>query len=280
MKKIKTFFHVFINSIIPNDKYYHKILSVKFCFSLKYLISLVIILNILFVSFYSIKLNPIFIRSVLNNLNSSLDSFPKELVITVNDKSLNTTYNRPYFLWLDVMNKKNLLIVVDEKATPEKIKEYNSCLLVTSKEIIMKNKFTGKTSTYSLEKVQDQKITKSTISGIQKVINTINAYLPLLFVLIVALALIILTFTSIIMFLIYSLVSSIILFFLFKYLFKKTPRYKKILQISFHAITLPIIIDYVLVMFNVGSKILPFSFFFLVLVFVGAGIYEAQYQKK
>lgn len=280
MKKIKTFFHVFVKSIIPNDKYYHKILRVKFSFSLKYLISLVIILNILFISFYSIKLNPIFITSVLNNLNKSLDKYPKELVITVNEKGLNTTYNRPYLLWLDVNDKKNLLIVIDEKATPEKINEYNSSLLITSKEIVMKNKFTRKISKYSLIKVQDQKISKPTIVGIQKIVNTVIAYLPLLFVLVVALALIITTFTSIIIFLIYSLVSTAILFFLFKYLFKKRPHYKKVLQISFHAITLPIIIDYLLIMLNVGSRILPYSFFFLVLVFVGVGIYEAQYEKK
>ena len=280
MEKIKTFFHIFINSIIPNDKYYHKILRVKFSLSLKYLISLVVILNILFVSFYSIKLNPIFITSVLNNLNNSLDKFPKELVITKNQKGLNTTYNRPYFLWLDVKNKTNLLLAIDEKATPEKIKEYSSCLLITSKEIVMKNKLTGNISEYSLEKVQDQKITKSTIAGIQNIINTVIAYLPLLFILIVALALIILVFTSFIIFFIYSLISSTILFFLFKYLFKKRPHYKKALQISFHAITLPLIIGYILIMLNVGGQVLPYSFFFLVLVFIGAGIYEAQYEKK
>ena len=275
-KKVKTFLHVFVRSLIPEVDYYRKLIKTHFCFSIKYYISLILVLNLLFILFVFIRLNPFKMKTLLSNLVKSVQKYPKELRIEIRNGSLKTNYGRPYLLWLDYDDKKYLLLVVDEFATPEQIAQYRSYMLLTSNRAIARRVFLGgNLSQYSLKKFEDQTITYTTAQEVVSSFQRVIQFLPILYIGILLIFLILIPLFSFGITSLYVFLSSVVVYYFLKYGAKKSIRFRKTLQVSLHAITLPLLLDYGLIMFNLSSKSLPFLFFFLSLIFVGGGVYEA-----
>jgi hypothetical protein len=131
MKKVKAFLHIFLNSLIPNASYYRKILNTRFFFSFKYFLSLIILLSLVLIFNLLNKYSPPKIIHWLTQINKTIDQFPPDLNLFINNGSLITSYNRPYFIWVkDEKNKLRLLLVVDESASLEKINQYQSMALL------------------------------------------------------------------------------------------------------------------------------------------------------
>ncbi|MBI2641655.1 DUF1189 family protein [Candidatus Roizmanbacteria bacterium] len=279
MTKLKTFWHVFTNSLIPNTSYYHKILKSPFSFSLKYFLTLIVILNLLFGAFLALKLNPWKIHETFQSLVSSLDEFPNNLTISVKDGVLMTNYNKPYFLWFDYKDSKRLLLVIDETATAEKIYEYRSDMLLTRGELVIRNpKDTSEIQILNLSYVNQQTINKDIILKVQEYIREITRFILLSYPLLLILTMIFLVLASFFSTALYLVIASAVvyIFYLF-FLRKKTqPTFKNAFQISLHSITTPLLLNYVLGMFYLGIPLLPFFFLFLIVVFTFAGIYDAH----
>ncbi len=285
-RKVKTFFHVFQGSFFPHAVYYRKITRSPFSFSLKYFISLIFILNFIFFCYVVLKYNPTRLNNFLVNLTQVTRSIPKELVININNGALFTNYNRPYFFWLKNKDKKNLLLVIDETASPEKIDTYNSYILITNREIVIKKKLSSLKDfrIFPLKnfnkKIIDQKDFQKTATFFTFLHNFFYFfYFIAIFCLFIFLPLLSLGITFF-----YLTIISLLVYLFFKTYYHKKIHFKKTLQLSFHAVTLPLLLDYFLMIFkptfpvNIHSQLsipAPLIFLILLTIFVFAAVYEA-----
>lgn len=277
MKKVKTFLHIFANSLLPNRAYYQKILKAPFSFSLKYFLALILALNFIFVIFLSVKLNPWKVNQVFNDLINSLEQFPENLSITIKNGYLMTNHYKPYFLWFDHQTSKRLLLVVDETASPKKIQEYNSDILVTSREVIVRNpQNTFEQKMIKLASLNIDSINKATARNAQLSIATIRRFFLFTYPLLLFLAFIVLVITSFLTTLLYLIVACSVVYLVYLFFLRKKgrPKFSQVLHTSFHSITTPIVLNYLLGMFYLGIPLLPLFFLLLITVFTLAGLYE------
>lgn len=290
-RKVNTFFHVFKQSLFPKPGYYKKIPKSSFNFSLKYFISLILILNFLLVFFIIIQYHPQRINRNLNSLIISLKTFPKDLVINIRKDRLFTSYDHPYLFWSKVNGKLKLLLVIDETANAAKINQYNSYVLITNNKAVFKTDNQPANNFYvvPLTRFGDQTLN---INSVKKIIQTLINFQSLLIFIypaIVIMLLIILPVSSFLTTLFYLSIISLIVYIIFKVYFHKKIHYKKTFQISLHAVTFPLILDYFLIAFkpsiglNIKLKpIIPPSVTFVILlaIFVFTAVYEAYQNDK
>lgn len=285
-KKVKTFFHVFKGSLFPQSDYYSKIPKASFRFSLKYFISLVLILNFILIILIFVKYNPGRIGRLLDGVVISLKNFPEELVINVRKGRIFTSYNRPYFLWTDFDGQKKLLLVIDETADPTKINQYRSYVLITSTEIIFKtDKLLGeKSNVISLNRLGDQTFNNKTNQKIIQNLTTIKNRLLFSYFFIIPGLMILLPISSFLITLFYLAIISLIVCIIFKVYFHKRIHYKKTLQVALHAVTFPLILDYFLIIFRPSIPVnievrpmlpTPLVFLILLAIYVFAAVYQA-----
>lgn len=287
---VKTFFHVFTRSLFPHHHYYSKIIKTPFSFSFKYFFMLLLVFNVCFVLFLAVKYNPKKLNSRLSALSTNLSYYPDNLVITLHKGRLITNNNHPYLLWFDDQDKKNLLLVVDETATAKKIELYGSSALLTAQELVI-NGSVGNISSLPLNYLDDQKITKEKISQLVQKIDKARMFLPFLFIAAVVLLILLVPLVSFIVTFVYLFLSSIIVFLVFKFFLQKHFHFRKIFQVSFHAVTLPLFLDYSLMILRptirMGSNFflplrqIPFPMLFLIVlaVFVAIGVHEAHVEE-
>ncbi len=272
MKKVKSFLKIFLNSLLPDVAYYHKILNISFFQSFKYLSVLILVLNSIFTLSLTIRFNPCTVRDVLSGVITSIDKFPNNLAIFINKGNLLTTYDRPYFFWLDYDSKKKLLFVVDKNARPDKINQYGSKVLLTSNLMVISD--FQKQLIAPLQKISDQTINKkNTLPYLKNILLKVQDWFPVLYVLFVLAAFVVFSLVSLVTVVFYLILASLTNLILFRFKILKHVTLKKILQISFYAVTLPLTLDYLLMIFKI--KPIPILFFILMMVFVFCGIYEA-----
>ncbi|MBI4009071.1 DUF1189 family protein [Candidatus Roizmanbacteria bacterium] len=275
--KVKTFFHIFSHSLIPKASYYQKILKARVSYSVKYFFILIVFLNLFFSFFLFLKFSPLQINEILTNLIGNLEKFPSELIININNGTLTSNYNRPYFFWLDYKNAKHLLFVIDETASPQKIKEYNSFAVLSRNNIVFKDENSNVGyNLINLKFLKNQIITKETIVKVQNTLSAINHGLFFIYPLAFVLVLLMLLAVSSVSTLLYILIASGITFIFYRFFLNKKikPGFMKTLQISLHSVTLPFVINYIYGIFYLNSYPLPLLFLFLVVLFTIVGVYE------
>jgi len=290
-QKVNTFFHVFRGSLLPQAKYYSKIPKASFSFSLKYFVSLILILNLVLIIFAVIKYNPNKINNYLDGLIKGLQTFPDELVVNIRNGRLFTSYNRPYFFWTDLKGKKILLLVIDETAAPTKIHEYRSYVLLTSKELVLKINRTSddQLRIFPLSYFGNQNFNNKTHQKVLRSLTTIKNLLLLSYLIIVPGLIVLLPLSSFLITLFYLLIISLLIYIIFKIYFHKKIYYKKTLQIAFHAVTFPLLLDYFFIIIKPSIQtnwqmkpFFPSPLIFMVLlgVFVFAAVYEAYHNHQ
>lgn len=262
MLKIKD---IFIKSLIPNSKFYKTILKKNINFSLLYFFVFIFFLNLLTFSFFVLKIN---IGLNFKQTINSLDALPKNLIININGGYLSTNQTRPLLFW--EQNKK-LIAVIDETASNEKINQYKSNVLLTSTNIVIND---GLKSYFAIPYTKSAiKITKENITNFKLMVVKV---IPLIIALASFYFIILNPFLIIIFIAIYLSVLSFIAFLIYKSKIKKIS-FIKIFQISFHAITLPLIIYTFLMSFNnLILNILSFYIFLLLsFAFTLISIYDS-----
>lgn len=288
MKKVKSYFHEFLHSLIPYPSYYSKILKKNFRNSFAYFLILIVGLNIIFITSIYTKINYEKTRSIIFSLYASLQQVPNDFQLQITNGTLIKSYNYPYFFWIDNNAAKKLLITVDENAYPEKIRSYKSFILLTSKDLVTYSNNTVQSVPLStLGKITINKpILQDSASKLQSILNL----LPIIYICIIIALIIIIPAVSLIITTIYLLIASLIGYFAYRLFTKKHVSYKKSLQIAFHAATLPLIVDYFIIIlkptfpiksaFVIPQNLFPIVFIFLLSLFVFTGIYEAHEQHK
>lgn len=292
MRKVKTFFHIFYNSLIPHVRYYSHILKINFRTSLKYLILLIFILNVIFICSLIVKYNPSKINQTLDGVITSLHEYPDNLTIFVGKGSLMTNFDKPYFFWVNLPGQNQLVAVIDEFAEPSKIREYGALAMFTNKDIVTQNSNTKELTVIPYSEGPVQTITKSSMNKIISIVDRLKLLLPFLYLIAVIIMLIALPIASFITTMFYLLLSSLLIFLFYRFIIQKRFTFKRIVQISFHAVTFPLSIDYILTIFRPSLKIsnaslysitpppFPVLFFILVVTFIAAGVYETHFEEQ
>jgi len=285
-RKVKTFFHVFKSSLFPQPTYYHKLTKAQYSFSFKYFVFLIFVLNSIFICSFVIKYSPSKINRFINSVTKQVGSVPKEMVVNVNKGSLFTNYNRPYFFWATYNNQQKLLLVIDETADPGKIDIYNTYILVTSREIVVK--LSQGPKIISLKNFGRHTFQAKDFEKASRSLKTFSKLFYLVYFISIPCLLIILPLVSFSITLFYLFIISLIVYLFFKTYYHKRIHFKKTLQLSFHAVSLPLILDYFLNIFrptlptNIRFKLFiptPLAFLIILVMFVFAAVYEA-YQDK
>lgn len=255
MLKIKD---IFINSLVPNSKFYKTILKKKFSYSFLYFFIYIFILNLLMFSIIALKINLGLNLKNFKQLTNTLDNLPNNLIININNGYLSTNQSMPILFWKE--NKK-LIAVIDESATNEKINQYNSKLLLTSTNLVIDD---GLKNTVALPYTKTNiKITKEEIINLK---STILKVIPLIIALASFYFIILNPFFITIFLTFYLGLISLIAFLIYKTNIKKIT-FKKILQISLHAVTLPVIVYMVLMSLNNMLLNILSTYIFLLLSF-------------
>lgn len=283
-QKVKTFFQTFLKSLIPTSAYYKKILRLPFGISLAYFFGVILFFNILLVFFIVTKYNPVRLKRALSSLNVGLNSYPDNLTINIKNGNLSMTVNRPFFLWIGGEDDRKLFLVVDVNATPQKIRNYKSTVLLTGREIVFKNHTPGRPVFYvPFTYFKNISINSVTITNIQNLLTYFGSSLYGLYLLIITCVFLFLLISTFFIMLINLIIASLIAFLVFRFMKKTHPRYRslnfpKTFHIALHSSSLPITIDYLLIFLAASSGKFPIVFFLLLLIFLFGGIIEAYYQ--
>lgn len=273
MKKVKTFLRDLTQNIIPNRNFYHTILHLRFVQSLKYFMLLVCVGNFIIVVSLAARITPNGIRMFQQSVSQTLRSFPDDLAITINNGKLVSNYNRPYFLWMDWLDKKLLPLVVDENASPEKIKQYNSFILLTRDNYVVQQGKDGLRIGAFPSTIQHIVIDKKAIMFTNTLLTRLFVVL-LVFVLVMLLIFVPLAFFFTALF--YIGVNSALVYFIYN-IYGKKISFKKTFQIALHSSTLPLILIYSVFILNTCMRSVSFHFFFLVFIFLLCGVYETYF---
>ena len=251
MKKIKTFFHVLTNSAIPHREYYKKIQRTPFRFSLTYFFFLVFITQfiVMTIVFTRIWLFEGSFGSFKTNVTQMFDSFPQDLVVTIKNRRLFTNYNYPFIAWFNYHNIPFPIVAVDEYANAGKIQEYDSFVLLHAEGITTQTQ--KDLNTYPFEKNTTYVINKEKVNTLKNFfLYWFSLVFPLAVLLFFILTISIVPFAYFIGTLIYLVVLALVVSIAAKLSYQHI-HYKKVLQISFHAITLPFILN------NITFLIMP-----------------------
>ncbi len=144
MRKVKIFTRTFWNSL-TKPSYYKDINEAKFSFSFKYLLSLFLLVSfIVGVSISArtlgfISQTPKFVESTKSFM---VETYPKELKLTLKEGKITTNVKEPYFVDLAENKKASIepfkhFIAISTKGNPEDIKNLDSLFLVTGDNLIV-----------------------------------------------------------------------------------------------------------------------------------------------
>ena len=271
LKNVKTFFSNFSSSLFPQPRFYKRLLRLPFSYSLSYFVSLIFFVNIVFLLVCLTIVNPGRLLSIKNEVVHQLNTFPSNLTINIHNGHMMTNYNRPYFLWIGYDDKKMLVGVIDEGAAPEKIDQYNSYFLLTPNYFVLNQKRLSTGFHLVPLAGMNQVIDHTWAATLAKTLNRLFPIFVTSFLLvsifIVPLFAILITFGFV------TLVS-LISYVLFQY-FKLRHTYKKTLQLTLHAVTLPLIVIDGLAIFHPTARNLSIPFIILCLIFSLCALYES-----
>lgn len=279
MKKLQTFWHALRHSVIPLDAYYHKVRRTHLSFSIKYFISLIVsvivVTTLLKVGMVVQKFPPSELSTLLKSVETD---YPDSLVLNINDMGrLSTNYDKPYILFSPLESNPIPLVVVDTRASKNKIFEYNTTALFAERYLAIRINNHVYTLFYELN--APLRVDKSDILSITR---NAHSFLDSYWVWVVALTTALILIAIPVLFVIHTitlLIISAVTYIFVKLLVKRaTCTYTKIFQVSLHTVTAPIIIQAFLFISNQTVNA-PYWYIILNYIFLAGGVYEAFFEK-
>jgi len=281
MPKVKTFFHILLNSFIPNNQYYKKIPHTGLSFSLRYFLVFIFLANLIYTGFLVNRYKSWKLNNYFEGFIQGLEKYPDNLNIYLKQGVLKTNYNRPYFMWVKQGDKKILPLVIDESADSERINQYFSSLLITGRKLIVrKHQGNADYLVLPLEYFGNQNINKSKIAQFRNKIAALASFIGRWHFIGVIIFYIYINISLLIKLFIYSFIASLLIYLIFLLIMRKKHRFKYVWQISLHSSTLPIVIYYLLFSCCKSTGYLSPAFFFVECLFLFVAVYEAFYKAR
>lgn len=278
MVKVKRIVDHFVKSLIPHHNYYARLFKTRLFASFIHYVSLVSMISLLASLILFSGFTPNQFSKTLTRIISSLQEYPPSLVIFISQGRLFTTDNKPYFVWLNDDQRRQLLLVVDESSETSEIQSYNSKFLLTDRYLVIRSAGQIETS-IPIKLFRDTRIDKAKISTLNNFIVQLRSVLIVSYIGAFIVLLILLILTSLIVNGIYIGIASFISWAIMKYYFLKGTHthvhIKPVIKLSLYAATLPLIVDYLLGLLNARPPYLPLLFLVLLTLFTSAAVYEA-----
>ena len=144
MRRIKTFIKTFKRSL-TEPSYYQDILTAKLSFSFKYLFALLFFVSLIVgvsLSIKILKLIPQTPKFVESTKSFMVETYPKELKLTLKEGKITTNVKEPYFIDLAEDKKAAIkpfkhFIAISTKGNPEDVKSLDSLFLLTGENLIV-----------------------------------------------------------------------------------------------------------------------------------------------
>ncbi len=275
MKQLRTIFYVVKHSLFPTDNYYVTVRkNTSFWFSFKYIVSLVLIVSVVLTILYPLHFLPIYQPGKLKNeVLKTLGQLPDDFVLNINYYGvLTTNQQRPIIIFNQNNNSPKRFLVIDSLANDSMAKDYDSRIILMRRKAIIQS--FDQTITFNYRDERPITINHQTIENITSIIEELFSYYWIILGGVMFILLLTIPTLLLISKILYLILASLIVFVVAKLFFIRQLSYKKTLQISMHAATAPIILEYTSMLFHISIPI-KIWFFLLTLVFIAAGVYEA-----
>jgi len=275
MKKVKTFLQYLSRSLLPQSSHYETFLQNRFATSVVFFLESQVFFSFLITLVILINFNPFTLNTYKKSIVDSLNTIPANFEVSIRNDELTSNLFRPFLFWVKFPEEKFLFLVIDENAYPEKIKEYESTILLSKKVITVKYQQRLYTFPYS-QFTNNLILTKSDILNLSS--HSLDQ-MKLLFIVLIPFLVIFIPLTLCFTTTIYLLLSSIMVYIFYR-LFHKHYKFIKIFQVGIHSSTLPMLI--MIVLFSLYFwRCLPAYFpLLIILIFQLTGVYEAHYNKS
>lgn len=275
MKQLRTLIYVIKRSLYPTDNYYVSVRkNTSFWFSFKYIVSLVLLVSVVLTLLYPLHFLPIYQPGKLKDeVMKTLKQLPDDFVLNINYYGvLTTNQERPIIIFNQNSKSPERLLVIDSLANDSMAQDYDSRFILMRRKALIKS--FDQTITFNYRNERPITINHQTIENVTSILEELFSYYWLF--LAAGLFVLLLTIPAIFIIskILYLIFASLIVYVVVKLLFIRQLSYRKTLQISMHAVTAPIILEYTSMLFHISIPV-KIWFFLLTLVFIAAAVYEA-----
>lgn len=243
--------------------YYHNVVKAPFGFSMKYFLVFSLLLGLAITTIGSavtIQLVQPFLERIEKRAHNL---YPDELVLTIKSGELSTNATEPlrfpipFELFTEVPpaipdREQQYLVTIDTKASIDDYKKYQSVVLLTKTNAVVLDD-NGGYRVYPFKKIDDLTVNKQKVN---EVVDKLLPYLKYIPVLIAATLFVIFVPLMTLMRLLSLLFLSLVLLIPVN-IMNLSFSFKKVYQIGLHALTLPTLIQIVMVTFDLNPPI-PF----------------------
>ncbi|EKD99428.1 MAG: hypothetical protein ACD_22C00256G0001 [uncultured bacterium] len=291
IQRLKALYYIFYKSL-TSPVYYKDIIAANMNLSIKYFLTLTLVLSVIGSAVMSVKVAPTIQKDVKNITETVLEVYPQDLVINVEDGKIKLNREEPVIikfpqskektsetnasLGLDSNTELENLVVLDPKGTIEDLDKYNTLILINETNILARNA-SGQIDVQPLKDLPNGEFTREKLEESMKRLGEYANALPLILFLIgVGGSLVINSVTKFLVFFAMALALKAATM-----VYEINLPYFKLLQIIIHTFTAPFIMDTVLSIFNLKFP-LPYWQFMLGLLIAGyvlvriGGDYKAQ----
>lgn len=275
MKKVKAFFSIFVNSILPHEPYYSKILHFRFSKSLIYFLS---ILSLVYLAFL--------FKTVMHLRNTSLDAYkscvarsfetiPANYYLYLSRGILSTSSDKPLFIWQSCFTKHpSLLAVIDERGHIDNFTLYQTNILLTGNDLGYGRKAIFLKRPLGMFPNPEVKYNKyDLLRWNSALFDTAKHFLPYALVFLLLITPLILVVGGVA-----TVCLSSIFTVMFYGAFKKKYHFKKVVQLGFHAATLPVMLFSFTLLIYTFIPLTALLTTLLFLIFHLIAVYEAHYR--
>jgi hypothetical protein len=271
MKKLRTFFYVFKNSV-TSPKYYNDILETDIWFSVKYFLMLSLFASLLLTIFFSVTIIPETISGLRTISEDIKNIYPNDLEITFKGGSWETNKEEPVIFPMPNLGEESdayvpqNLVVFDKNGTIDKIEEYDTFVLFNDENLIYRGEG-GAITSQPLNSIPDVTLNQETVN---EGVNNIYKYLKFLpYILPFGILIFVFIFNYLGGALLYVVFIGLILFVV-SLLAKNKVSFLNSVKIAIHSMTIPLILQLFTLFLPDINSYLPGWFFILS---VGTGIF-------
>jgi len=260
MIKVKAILAVFVNSFIPQDKYFPKLLHIRLIYSVKYYISILGFLTMLLVVSLALKYPFSRIYEYKSAIIQSLSEFPQNVELRINKGVLHTNTNAPLFLWVKHNGKPLFVFMANERELSPRFQ--NPIPFVFLKKDGLQISFRQHHKMWTYNPLSEFLLSKEQIPFLTSLIHSYAPYVVGVYgvILLFLFPLIFMCFITICI-----LTSSVLSYLFFRSYFIRI-HFKKCLQAGLHGTHIPMIISAVLLYlfpFSVCSLPIVCALFFV-----------------
>jgi len=271
-RKVKTFLHVLLMSILPQTFFYAKIIKSRLINSIYYFLTLLFFISLTSVFIIFTQLNKNNLSSIQICINNSMREIPDNFILNIKDGFLSTNHEMPLFVWFHCNDEVHLLAVTDERASKKDITSYGAHALFTGSEFVLRYKdhiFSAPYQNY-IPNIHMEK--KDILLAVTNIIHLLQTYIPFFIISLILFAPLLIWSINI-----FNLCFSTLCVYIFYALFKKHYSLKKIFQIGLHSCSLPLVISPLFLLFPIHIFNTLVLYLVLFFIFHLVGVYEAHY---